>query len=415
MAISESALDSGESVGTLDLLPLMSDAALIFGFGGCSDAMRKGVMNPEILVEPTGDILIDVEFRKDIEEQLGRTYESSHLDNAAAKYDDYFKPRELSQDIEGLFPTEFWQAFADEFGMTVDEFRSIRDAFGDLALESRKLTLVLTEREILDYCEGAEDCSARVAALMLEKSSLWPRKAWDTTPAGFRGTDWYPWRFGRRLSLLSRPLVRLEDCNNPRYLISPGLLGDSFTYILRRYFEAEVQPVDCFSHAMRHWTEGEIKRRSHEFVVNVQAALASGGFSTKCEESLDMILGEHFQKNYGDVDVLAWNGAEILAVECKNLRLARTPNDMAEQLNRFSGQPLATGSKRDELRKHIDRCRILNEKSAALSKRLDLQTEIRVKTVVCFSCPVPMHYVASQHPEVIFTTLDDLTAQYGSQ
>ena len=53
MAISECPLEGGDPVGVLDLTPLMSDVLMIFHLGGFSDAIKKGVMEPEVQIAPS--------------------------------------------------------------------------------------------------------------------------------------------------------------------------------------------------------------------------------------------------------------------------------------------------------------------------------------------------------------------------
>ena len=45
-------------------------------------------------------------------------------------------------------------------------------------------------------------------------------------------------------------------------------------------------------------------------------------------------------RNYGDVDVLAWKHRQVdlFVIECKDLKLTKTPNEIAEQLDHFSEQ-----------------------------------------------------------------------------
>ena len=63
MAVSECPLKGGQRVGILDTSPLMTDALCMFHKGGCSDAIQKGVMEPEIQIAPNGDILSHIGFR----------------------------------------------------------------------------------------------------------------------------------------------------------------------------------------------------------------------------------------------------------------------------------------------------------------------------------------------------------------
>ncbi|WP_094607669.1 hypothetical protein SPSIL_009750 [Sporomusa silvacetica DSM 10669] len=411
MAISECPLDGGEHVGVLDLTPLMSDMLCIFNFGGWSDAIRKGVMEPEIKIAPNGDILSHTGFRDEVIDPFGQQFESARLDHESARYDKHFKSFQAVPTVQGIFSDNFLVAFEAEFGLSVDSLRGIRDALENLAIEKRSCVFIARKDEILAYCGNSEFTTQDDTVIFLERFSLWPREAWDKTPKGFAHRDWYPWLFGRELSLVARPVIRLEDGNNPRYIISPGLISDGTTHMLAQYYEAEIATSKCQSLEMKRWIDDEKSRQSHEFVKKVADIMQSAGYEIRIEITVTELLNEKTaDRNYGDVDVLAWKPEqnEILAIECKDLKLTKTPNEIAEQLNHFSGQILPNGD-RDELRKHLDRCIFLNKKNQRVAKTLGMgDRNICVRNIVCFSKPTPTQYMASRFPDVKFFTIDEL-------
>ena len=77
-------------------------------------------------------------------------------------------------------------------------------------------------------------------------------------------------------------------------------------------------------------------------------------------------------------------------------------------MNHFSGQILENG-KRDELRKHLDRCILLNEKIPRVAKNLRMGAcNVQIRNIVCFSKPNPTQYMASRFPDVEFLTIERL-------
>lgn len=409
MAISESPLEGGEPAGVLDLTPLMTDVLFIFNLGGWSDAIRKGVMNPEVEIAPIGDILTHTGFHDEIFDPLGRRFESLRLDYESARYEQHFELPQSIPTVQGIFPDPFLTAFEAEFGLSIDALRGTRDALENYAIEKKRCVFIARRDEILSYCGRSEFTTPEVAKVFLERFSLWPRQAWDKTPKGFKSKDWYPWRFGRSLSLLARPLIRLEDGDNPRYVISPGLIADGTTYTLARYYEADIETSECRSPEMRRWIDDEKIRRSHEFVIEVSNIMTTLGYEVLIEITVNALINEKVDRDYGDVDVLAWNQDEVLAIECKDLKFAKTPNEIAEQLNRFSGQILPNGD-RDELLKHLDRCTFLRERSQRVAQMLGIgDRNIHVQTIVCFSMPTPTQYLAKRFPSVTFLTIDELS------
>lgn len=410
MALSECPLEGGEMVGELDITPLMVDALCMFNLGGWSDAIKKGVMDPEVRIAPNGDVLSHVGFRDDVIDPLGQQFGLTNIDHASSKYDKHFEPFEPIPTVKGRFPDAFLEAFKAEFGLSVDALRGVREALENLAVEKKKCVFVASKEEIMNYCNKSDLTTSETTRIVLDRFSLWPRKSWDTTPKGFKHKDWYPWRFGRRLSLIALPLVQLEEGENPRYMVSPGLVGVGIAYTLSKYYEAQVEISECHTKEMRNWTDNETNRRGHAFAKQVFEVIQDLGYKALLENKVTAILNKDLDKDYGDMDVLAWKsgGDEVFAIECKDLNFAKTPNEIAEQLNRFSGQILSNG-KRDELMKHLDRCDLLRAHAKRVAQKVGLRnSDINIHIVVCFSNPVPMQFMAKRFPGVIFQTIDDL-------
>lgn len=411
MAISECPLKEGKQVGILDLTPLMSDVLYIFNFGGISDAIKKGVMEPEVKIAANGDILTHTHFQDKIISPFGEKYGKKQLDYEKKRYEKHYESSQPVPTMENIFSDEFLAAFKVEFKISIDSLRGIRDMLEDLAIEKKDCVFIAEKNTILNYCNTSEFTTKVDVEIFLNQFSNFPREAWEKTPKGFSPRDWYPWLFGRALSLVARPVIQLENIDNPRYFISPGLVSDGIMHTIAQYFEAEIPTDRCRTAEMKRWIDNEKARQSHAFVTEVADVMKKLGYEVRIEIAVTELINEKTPNiNYGDVDVLAWrkDQDEILAIECKDLKLTKTPNEIAEQLNHFSGQILGNG-KRDELRKHIDRCVFLNSKMSRISKTLGMdEHNIHVRNIVCFSKPNPTQYMESKFPDIRFFTVDDL-------
>ena len=182
MALSTCPLERGQSVGTLDLNSLMSDALSLFHLGGWSDAILKGVMEPEIKIAANGEILSHVGFREEIVEPFGVQFASVQLDHEASRYEKHFEPVKVLASVKAIFPEQFLAAVEAEFGTSVDSMRGFRDALESLALENQKSVFIARKDEILSYCAKSELTSVEIAEVVLNRFELWPRASWDNTP-----------------------------------------------------------------------------------------------------------------------------------------------------------------------------------------------------------------------------------------
>jgi hypothetical protein len=145
-----------------------------------------------------------------------------------------------------------------------------------------------------------EPTAAIVQALLLKS-----RPRWRDTPAGYDDKDRQPWRFRRRLSVLRKPLIQIDEGADPIILIAPGLLRSGLVYVLGGLLRSEF-PEWQLKPLMRSWAGAASDRRGKEFNAEVAKRLGELGWHVERELAVTKFLGKGFDRNYGDVDVLAW-------------------------------------------------------------------------------------------------------------
>jgi hypothetical protein len=269
------------------------------------------------------------------------------------------------------------------------------------------------QSELIAVLAQAAQVKPEVAANTLRLLSLGPRAHWRVVEGEFNDKDWFPWRFRRRLSVLRRPLIQLDEQEDPNIVFAPGLVRDSLRLTLQAFHAGEVPPPHCRSSEMRKWV-GQ-SNNVHRSKLNSEVAnrMRELGWQVEMEIKLTNILGRSLDKGYGDVDVLAWRAGSgrVLAIECKDLLFNKTLGQIAEQLSDFLGE-VRTDGKRDLLRKHLDRLDVLNAHKADIAKRLKLSLPLDVEGHLVFRNPVPMRYawerMANKVRLSLFEELDQL-------
>ncbi len=76
---------------------------------------------------------------------------------------------------------------------------------------------------------------ARAIQAILAAFASKPRRSWAFTPEGYSAQDWYPWRARRRLSLVDRPIIQLDDSQDAHYLVVPGLVRNGTLKVVFDY------------------------------------------------------------------------------------------------------------------------------------------------------------------------------------
>jgi hypothetical protein len=217
------------------------------------------------------------------------------------------------------------------------------------------------------------------------------RPQWDRSPPGFSPTAWLPWRFRRRLSLVSKPIVQLEDGDNPRFVIAPAMIVHHIAKFvsdvrLGRFDEKEFQKNGSVSKWIGKTNHGE----GEAFNQQVADCFSTEGWTAVANLTDGQILRRAADPKFGDVDVLAWSSTQkrVLVIECKDLSFDKTAGEIARRLARYRGKEDPHGE-RDDLRKHLDRCAILSSEIDKVSEFVSFPVKT-IEKVIVFSQPTPM-------------------------
>ncbi len=120
---------------------------------------------------------------------------------------------------------------------------------------------------------------------------------------------------------------------------------------------------------MKSWIGEKNNRSGMEFNQTVADRLSQMGYRTQVEVKPTKILNAKLDRDYGDVDVLAWRDGcpDVLAIECKRLHRAVTLGGIAQDLAEFRGG-LDKKGRPDRLRKAIDRWALLERNLPAVAR-----------------------------------------------
>ena len=187
-------------------------------------------------------------------------------------------------------------------------------------------------------------------------------------------------------------------------------MRDALAYTASNYFRGDY-PDWQLGAAMLAWRGGSRARLGLQFNAQVAAALKDFGWHVECEIKLTKLLRQALGRNYGDIDVLAWNFAKgrILIIECKDVQYKKTPGEIAEQLSDFRGELMHNG-KPDLLKKHLDRVAAVEAHADDAYRFLGMQQGSRIESHLVFKNPVPMQFVQSQAHQVTISLFADLAS-----
>jgi len=178
--------------------------------------------------------------------------------------------------------------------------------------------------------------SEQTARRVIDEFAIRPRESVFEPPAPFEKSDTYPWRFGRRLSLIRRPLV-----------LRPGPDGDELVYGFRivdstgRWLVNELAAgrLKVSSRAMQQAMTAVAQRRDEAFnddVGQMYESVSRMVVRLRVTDVGPLKLRRENGDVIGDIDVLAADPRAyvLYAVDTKNLSVARTPYEVVRELRR---------------------------------------------------------------------------------
>src|SRR6266542_3492684 len=387
LAICTSPVAGGRPSNDADFQSILALTELLIYSAHSSDALQYALTPARIGMFPNGEFVVDDAYQQNVMLPYISEHSTEVFTSYARSYSDYFKKgTDSSGNPKSEFPSGFVEAFSAEYGLTPDELALAYRKLEHDAMAEGKLVVLRSGKRFRQTLVGPDLPTSSVEAL-LANFSLLPRERWDQAPAGFTNKDWYPWRYRRRLSLVMRPFLQIQD-SEENIMFAPALVRDSIELLFYRLLTGRLPADDFFSPQMRSWT-GKITRiRGEEFEEAVAKELRARGLQAIASRPMTEFGAD---ASYGDLDTLGWNidGSVFYALECKRLRFARTVSEVGEQLREFRGEEM------DRLARHLRRGEWLKQNTATL-RRISKTNSSTVKIIpgLVTSTVVPMQFVS---------------------
>jgi hypothetical protein len=398
MAICACPLSGGRFATQADIDYLGSQVLLLIATAAHSDAIRAGCAKPAIQVSRLGDFVFEDNFMDVMIPYMTSHFEVSHLADVM-RYDELFEPEaEAPKPEEEIFGKVFVDRFLGEFGISPARLALAGVLLGENAIKLEAFVITGTVESMSSVLIEGGLAESEVDAI-LKSFTLRPRERWDAAQKPFRDKDWFPWRFRRRLSLMSRPIV---DLGNGSVFYAPGFCEDSFRHNVMECFHGAFDTEYFLTRGMKEYSGSVNAKRGLDFNRAIAEIFAGQGWSVRFEIAMTE-LGAPTQDSLGDVDVLAWKENTVCVCECKELLFARNIGEVASQLVRFRGNA------GDDLDKHLRRVRFLEGHGSEISRLTGIEGA-RILSLLVTSKVVPMQFVEDRGAEIVWA--DQLTQEY---
>ena len=389
MALCVCSENNGNQISDIELSKLIALAALIAGMGGLSDAVHYNTLPPILTISPLGDILFRNTFGEMVvEPTLSKAIGKKVVSEALLQKINYEEPK-IGGAVRGNINSEFWDIWILEMGFNIDEGRSIIEALEDKGINDKTVCFYIKQSEYLSLIKNKK-ITESAAKNFLNRFSLKTRSHWNKLPKGYQSKDIYPWRFGRRLSFVTRPILMINNREDPILLIAPNALRRGYIYVLDGAYTGSFEQIFFNSKEMKNTWWGKASE-GHTHNASVAKELIEKGWNVRQNIGLPEMFNRKMDRDYGDVDILAWRHRyrDVLIIECKDLSQARNYSEIAELLSDYQG--IITKGKPDKLKKHLNRVELIKTNLKQVQNFTELNDLNIVSCLVC-SEVVPMQY-----------------------
>lgn len=403
MAVCVAPFGVGRVFGSMDLDYLLAQIALLVELGARDDACHYGVSYPDLRV--TTAMALDFGDPESVDIQ------GYFLDHAKARFEaDATSGRDDRSEHSLVISDDFRNAFLQEFGLSVEAYARFTQWMTDEAVRRKRVSFRETQDQVLARLAelNVAKPAGALAALTLVSRQKWNEEA----SAKAKPYDWYPWRYGRRLSILRRPLIQLTTEANSVMLLYPAGAERLFLYIWETL--SGHLPMTLFdSREMRALIGEAANRLGHDLNVRVATKCRTLGWKVMSEKPMTAFGG---QSVLGDIDVLAWDfeSSTVWIIECKRLRSDRTVGEIGKRIREFTMEE--HNGKLTSLGRHVRRVRFLRANPNRLSAATGIDASaLRLRSALATDGSTPLQYSEAVRKAVdVVTDVDGLDRDLGS-
>lgn len=375
----------GRTPGLSDVDILAARCSRLVTTAYVSDACNRELIDAKLSFSANGGLELPLDPLYDLIAEYTHASFTDAFQKHADAYDTYFTVDPTI--LKGRDFVRLNDALQAEIGISIEELARFHFALDQSAYRSGTHVHCVRQSELIVALKSVDNSiTADRFAKVLRAFGLSHRPSWDRVPRGFKSWEFEPWRFERRLSLNLRPIVIASTESDPLIIYGVGQLQRALNYYFFLLDQGWWDPLILASDAAKEYVAERNNQLARDFEWSVLTTLKAQNLDGRRGVSMTEIGGTEQQ---GDVDVIAWDAVSstLLVIECKRLKAARTPREVANRLSEFKGE---SG---DRLNRHLERVKWISEHLEEVLTRLSLPKRAwNVRQCVATDHPVPMAY-----------------------
>lgn len=340
-------------VSTTAIDELIAIMSAIIDWGSLGDQIEFDLFDIEMGILPSGRVGTAKKLFKEIFDPYHSSKSKENVRNALDTFEQAFPQLNPTEGTD--VPENLDNAYTEEFGISFTRICKFINDLGIIAYQQPTACAALSKNTLRtqinqhDHIFTMEEFDHAMDYLCLVN-----RGRVSEIPEGYDGFDISPWRFNRRLSLLRKPVVVVDNPEDPN---DPTLYWG-----FRQLLASRMYLVDqCNTNRLKVTENGPVQkvlgklaqRNGSQLVQSVLEEVSSDELIIDSEVPINPKSALKHDKDIGDVDVLAIDTTTkvIYSLECKCMAPSRNIKEMVEEVGKLFG----SDSKKGWIEKHVDR------------------------------------------------------------
>lgn len=353
----------------------------IINFGNLSEVIHEEFSDTPIDILPSGRIGIDHNFFNNELNALADSIVMSDINDSVQS--DHF----VSEKIAG-YEDSITRDFEAEWGVCIFDVVAICNFLSRHAIYERKTSFVkILESDFFALFEDLPFTKAQIESF-IKIMSLNSRGSISSPPEGYRNEDIFPWRYNRRLSYISLPLISLQ-LNGEKYFIwGPRHLEMAAENLLANFYNGSLKVPTEFKRinsqlAKRNAINGK------KFRARVFNWLEQNTSLSLIPHEVKISTNGAFKtdRNYGDIDILAIDGNSktLILFEIKNTKQAKVIYEFKRDIESYLSKLIP---------KHMERAKWIESNLESVSSHIKRDvTDYKVFSAIISSSTLPVKYM----------------------